>query len=107
MQKEIAEQRQIEEIKAAIAEELRKQYKRVVEGEVQILGDIRDWEVRENERERQEIDREIEEGQKRRQLIEQEIGDNEKIDIANTAPETASRSASELADVVMKDEEGG
>lgn len=70
----------IDEIKANIAEELKKQYKQVVEGEIQILGDIRDWEIIEVERERQKIDREIEEGQKRKDLIEKEIGDNEKID---------------------------
>ena len=47
---------------------------------MQILGDIRDWEIIEVERERKEIEKEIEERQKRKDLIEQEIGDNEKID---------------------------
>lgn len=57
---------------------------------MQILGDIRDWEVREVERERQEIDREIEEGQKRRQQIEKEIGDNEQIDKAGPPKDSVS-----------------
>lgn len=79
--REIAEERekaaQIEQVKKNIAEALRREYKRVVEDGMQVLGDLRDVDVKEGERVDREAAQAIEAGERKRAAIERQLDQEE------------------------------
>ena len=60
-------------IKKAVADELKRQYLELVQDEMQVLGDVRDADVKLEERLNMELDKVIKESLEKKQLIEQEI----------------------------------
>ena len=63
---------EIEQIKKNIADELRKQYLELIQNEGQVLGDMRDLDVKDQEKIEKELDELIFEGQKKKEILKQE-----------------------------------
>lgn len=72
------ERMEVERIKEVIARELRKQYRDLVEQERQVLGDVRDTDVRDQERVNRELEEVILESELNKMRIKMEIEQFEK-----------------------------
>lgn len=75
------EKERVEDIKKAIAKELKKQYIELIQGENQALGDVRDQDVKNQEKLNEELDQVIAQAELRREQIKQEI-ENERAALA-------------------------
>lgn len=60
-------------IKKAVADELKRQYLELVQDEMQVLGDVRDADIKLEERLNMELDKVIQESREKKILIEKEI----------------------------------
>ena len=67
------ERMEVEQIKEVIARELRKQYRELVEQERQVLGDVRDADVRDQERVNRELEEVILESELNKERIKKEM----------------------------------
>ena len=72
------ERMEVERIKEVIARELRKQYRDLVEQERQVLGDVRDTDVRDQERVNRELEEVILESELNKRRIKGEMEQFEK-----------------------------
>lgn len=64
---------EVEMIKKAVADELKRQYLELVQDEMQVLGDVRDADVKLEERLNMELDKVIKESLQKKKLIEAEM----------------------------------
>lgn len=60
-------------IKKAVADELKRQYLELVQDEMQVLGDVRDADIKLEEKLNMELDKVIKESNEKKELIEKEM----------------------------------